>query len=225
MCRDTSVIGMPRPSIGSVFSRYAVAWLYLIGFCATVIIYSLLPGRDQAAFLGWASTSVHNLEHHPVACLAVSAFIATGFVPVWPFLIALALFGANHLLGNWRTFVTCAAGQVIGTLVSEGIVAYRVAHGTLPQADRYLIDVGPSYVVVAAISVGLLWGTWLIRAAAALDFALLIFVGNIFQGLSRLELAPVGHLTALITGAIVGSFLIWQRQRKARVCPGHTSAS
>jgi hypothetical protein len=151
MCRDTSVIDMPRPSIGCVFSRYAVAWLYLIGFCATVIIYSLLPGRDQAAFLGWATTSVHNLEHHPVGCLAVSAFIATGFVPVWPFLIALAMFGANHLLGNWRTFVTCAAGHIIGTLVSEGVVAYRVAHGTLPQADRYLVDVGPSYVVVAAI--------------------------------------------------------------------------
>jgi hypothetical protein len=219
------VIGMRRHFIGSIFSRYAVAWLYLAGFCATVIVYALLPGRDQAAFLVWASTSVHNLEHHPVGCLTVSAFIATGFVPVWPFLIALALFGANHLLGNWRTFVTCAAGQVIGTLVSEGIVAYRVAHGTLPQADRYLLDIGPSYVVVAAISVGLLWGTWLIRAAAALDFALLIFVGHIFQGLSRLELAPVGHLTALITGAIVGSFLIWQRQRKARVCPGHTSAT
>jgi len=225
MCRDTSVIGMPRHSIGSIFNRYAVAWLYLIGFCATVIIYSLLPGRDQAAFLGWASTSVHNLEHHPVGCLGVSAFIATGFVPVWPFLIALAMFGANHLLGNWRTLVTCAAGHVIGTLVSEGIVAYRVAHGTLPQADRYLVDVGPSYVVVAAISVGLLWGTWLIRAAAALDFALLIFVGHIFEGLSHLSLAPVGHLTSLITGAAAGSFFIWQRQGKAHTCQGHTSAS
>jgi hypothetical protein len=225
MCGDTSVIGMPRRSVGSVFRRYAVAWLYLIGFCVTVIVYSLLPGRDQAALLAWASTSVHNLEHHPVGCLAVSAFIATGFVPVWPFLIALALFGANHLLGNWRTFVTCAAGHVIGTLVSEGIVAYRVAHGTLPQADRYLVDVGPSYVVVAAISVGLLWGNWLIRAAAALDFALLIFVGHIFEGLSHLSLAPVGHLISLITGAVAGTFFIWQRQRKARVWQGHTSAS
>jgi hypothetical protein len=216
---------MPRHSVGSVFRRYAVAWLYLIGFCVTVIVYSLLPGRDQAALLGWASTSVHNLEHHPVGCLAVSAFIATGSVPLWPFLIALAMFGANHLLGNWRTFVTCATGHVIGTLVSEGIVAYRVTHGTLPQANRYLVDVGPSYVVVAAISVGLLWGNWLIRAAAALDLAVLIFVGHIFEGLSHLSLAPVGHLTALITGAITSSFFIWQRQRKARAWQGHASAS
>jgi hypothetical protein len=210
------VINMPRHSIGRVFSRYAVTWLYLAGFSATMIVYTLLPDRDQATLLAWASTSVHNLEHHPVGCLVVSAFISTGSVAAWPFLIALALFGANHLLGNWRTLVTCAAGHIIGTLVSEGVVAYRVAHGALPAADRYLVDVGPSYIVVAAISVGLLWGTWLIRAAAALDFILLIFVGQIFEGLSQLEVAAVGHVTALITGAIAGSLLIWQKQRKGR---------
>jgi hypothetical protein len=208
---------MPRPAIGPVLRRYAATWLYLVGFCVAEIIYELLPGRDQAAIARWASTSVHNLEHHPAGCLVASAFVPTGFVPTWPFLIALALFGANHLLGNWRTFLTCAAGQLVGTLVSEGIVAYRVSHGTLPAADRFLIDVGPSYVVVAAVAVGLLWGTWLIRVAAALDFAVLIFVGQIFEGLSSLEVAAVGHLTALITGAVVGSLLRWQRQRQARI--------
>jgi hypothetical protein len=221
---------MPRHAIGPVFRRYAVAWLYLIGFCAVEVSYELLSPGNQAALQRWASTSVHNLEHDPVGCLIVSAFVPSGFESAWPFLIALALFGANHLLCNWRTLVTCGAGQLIGTLVSEGIVAYRVAAGTLPHADRYLVDVGPSYVVVAAIAVGLLWGTWLIRAAAALDFALLIFVGQIFQGLSHLELSAVGHLTALITGAGVGSLLRWQRirrqrQTKARALSGHALAT
>jgi hypothetical protein len=206
----------PAVEFRSAFTRYAVAWLYLAGVCATQITYALLPAPDRAALLHWASTSVHNLEHHPVGCLVASAFVPTGFEAAWPFLIALALFGANHLLGNWRTFLTCAAGHVVGTLVSEGIVAYRVAHGALPAADRYLIDVGPSYVVVAAIAVGLLYGGWLIRGAAALDLALLIFVGQIFAGLTRLGLAAVGHLTALVTGAVVGSILLWQRRDKAR---------
>jgi hypothetical protein len=221
---------MSGHAVGAVLKRYAVAWLYLVGFCAVQVSYQLLPTGDRAALLRWASTSVHNLEHHPVGCLIVSAFVPSGFDPVWPLLIALALFGANHLLGNWRTLVTCAAGQVVGTLVSEGIVAYRVASGTLPGADRYLLDVGPSYVVVAAIAVGLLWGTWLIRAAAALDFAVLIFVGQIFEGLGQLELSAVGHLTALITGAGIGSLLRWQRirwqrQTKARALSGHASAT
>jgi hypothetical protein len=221
---------MPREALGQVFKRYAVAWLYLAAFCVVEISYELLPARDRTAVLSWASTSVHNLEHHPVGCLVVSAFVPSGSEPAWPFLIALALFGANHLLGNWRTLVTCAAAHVIGTLVSEGIVAYRVAAGTLPAADRYLLDVGPSYVVVGAIAVGLLWGNWLIRSAAALDFALLIFVGQIFEGLSHLELSAVGHLTALITAASVGSLLRWQRLHrqlptKTRELSGHVFAT
>ncbi len=228
--RSPSLSGMPRTAVGQVFRPYAVAWLYLAAFSAVEITYELLAAGDQAALLRWASTSVHNLEHHPVGCLVVSAFVPSGSEPAWPFLIALALFGANHVLGNWRTLVTCAAAHIIGTLVSEGIVAYRVAAGTLPAADRYLVDVGPSYVVVAAIAVGLLWGNWLIRSAAAVDFALLIFVGQIFEGLSHLELSAVGHLTALITGASLGGLLRRQRLRrqrptKARALSSHVSAT
>ena len=207
-----------------------MAWLYLAVFCAVQVSYQFLPTHDHATLLRWSSTSVHNLEHHPVGCLVASAFVVSGSEPAWPFLIALALFGANHLLGNWRTLVTCAAAHIIATLVSEGIVAYRVAAGTLPAVDRWLLDVGPSYVVVAAIAVGLLWGNWLIRSAAALDFALLIFVGQIFQGLSHLQLSAVGHLIALIMGACVGGVLRWQRlhrqcQTNARALSGHVSTT
>jgi hypothetical protein len=108
----------------------------------------------------------------------------------------------------------CLAGQVIGTLVSEGIVGYRVSRGLLPAPDRYLIDVGPSYVVVTAIMVTLLYGSWLVRAAAALDLALLVVVGNIFGGLSQLAVAAVGHLTAITVGVIGSIFLVWQLRRR-----------
>ena len=114
--------------------------------------------------------------------------------------------------------MVCAAGHVIGTLVSEGIVAYRVSHGALPPAERFIIDVGPSYVVVAAIAVALLYGGWLARGAALLDLAVLTFAGDIFSGLGQLEVAAVGHTTAIATGAIAGGLAIWQRrvwQRRA----------
>jgi len=106
--------------------------------------------------------------------------------------------------------LVCAAGQVIGTLVSEGILGYRVAHGLLPAADRDIIDVGPSYVVVSAIVVAILYGSWLARGAAVLDFAILFFFGHIFSGLSRLDVAAVGHLTAITVAAILGSLLVWR---------------
>jgi hypothetical protein len=200
--------GRATPTLRAIFVRHAAAWVYLAAVCLAELVYVLLPPPDRAALVRWASTSVHNLTHHPVASLIASAFFPTAFLWAWPALVALALFGATSVFGNWRTVVTCAAGQVIGTLVSEGIVAYRVSAGSLPAADRFLLDVGPSYVVVAAIAVGLLHGGWLVRGAAVLDLALLIFVGQIFAGLSHLEVAPVGHLTALITGMIVGTVLV-----------------
>lgn len=210
--------GIAASALRGSLARHATAWLFLAGVCAAEITYALLPGRDRAAPLAWASTSVHNLEHHPVGCLVASAFFPTTFLLAWPVVIALAMFAATSALGTWRTAVTCAAGQVIGTLVSEGIVAYRVADGSLPPADRFLLDVGPSYVVMAAIAIALLYGRWLARAAAAADLILLIFAGQIFAGLSRLEVAPVGHLTALLTGAATATLFVLARQlRKGRV--------
>jgi hypothetical protein len=200
-------IAGPASVLRAVLVRHAAAWVYLAGVCLAELVYLLLPPPDRAALLGWASTSVQNLTHHPAASLIASAFFPTSFLPAWVALIALALFGATSVFGNWRTVVTCAAGQVVGTVASEGIVAYRIAVGSLPHADRFLLDVGPSYVVVAALTVGLLHGGWLARAAALLDLALLVFVGHIFAGLSTLEVAPVGHLTALITGMVVGTVL------------------
>lgn len=195
------------PAMRAVLVRHAAAWIYLAGVCLAELGYVLLPQPDRAVVLRWASTSVQNLTHHPVASLVASAFFPTSFLLAWLVLIALALFGATSVFGSWRTAITCAAGQVVGTVVSEGIVGYRIAIGSLPHADRFLLDVGPSYVVVAALAVGLLHGGWLVRAAALLDLALLIFVGQIFGGLSHLQVAPVGHVTALITGIVVGTAL------------------
>lgn len=196
----------------SLLTRYAVAWFYLAATTATEVVYVALPASGQAALVRWASTNVHNLAADPVGTLIASAFVPTSSLSAWPVLIALAVFGANHALGNWRTALTCLAGNVIGTYVSEGIVWYRIAHGTLPAADRFIIDVGPSYVVLSAVAVALLYGTWPARLAAALDLVLLITVGQIFAGLTGLKLDAVGHVTALGVGAILGGFLVWQRR-------------
>jgi hypothetical protein len=208
-----------------VLARYAVTWCYLVVFSAAEIAYALLPGRDQSAVLAWASTNVHNLAHNPAGCMIASAFFATGALTAWPLLIAAGMTGANGVLGNGRIAVTCIAGHVIGTLVSEGILWYQINHGTMPAADRFITDVGPSYIVVTAIAVGLLWGSWPGRLAAAVALGVLVFVGQIFSGLSHLEVSAVGHLTALLTGCVLGSFLAWQRRAQARPrAPRHGAA-
>ncbi len=102
---------------------------------------------------------------------------------------------------------------MIGTLVSEGIVDYRAQHRLLPAADDRILDVGPSYVVVSAITVALLYGSRWARAAAAADLAILVFIGRIFSGLSTLQVAAVGHTTAIVVAAVLGSLLGWQQRR------------
>jgi hypothetical protein len=206
---------MDRLPAGTLLRRYLVAWLYLAGLVVAEISYAALPAHDKSALLQWASTNVINLRHDPIGCLIASALLPSGSLTVWPALAALAMFGANRVLGNGRILLVCAAGQVIGTLVSEGIVGYRVAGGLLPAADRHIIDVGPSYVVVSAIVVALLYGSWPARAAATLDLALLVFVGEIFSGLTQLRLAAVGHATAIIVALVLGSFLVWRLRRSA----------
>lgn len=210
---------MTRTRRRALFTRYAVAWLYLPGFLLTGLVYATLPAADRHAVLWWASTDVVNLHHHPIGCLVLSAFATNDNWYAWPLLIALALFGANQALGNWRTVVVLVSGHVLGTLVSEGIVAYRVQHGLLPVSSNRILDVGPSYVVVAAIMVALLYGSWWARLAAAADLAILVFIGQIFAGLSTLQVAAVGHATALVVGAVAGGLLVWQRRRTPRTQP------
>jgi rhomboid family protein len=241
-------------------TRYAFAGAFGACFVLVQLVYSQLDPAAQARLVGWASTNVANLEHEPVLPLLVSAFVAPGYAAAWPVLIAPALFGANRALGNGRTALVCLAGQVIGTLVSEGIVACRVDAGQLPEASRHLSDVGPSYVVVSAVVVALAVrrqppsqaprrqppsqaprrqppsqaprrqppsqqsGGWLVRALAAVDLVILVFPGNIFGGLSQLDVAAVGHLTAMLTGTVASALILRRRHRSLPSLPADAEA-
>jgi hypothetical protein len=184
--------------------RYAFAWIYLVVFVITQLVYSRLDAATQISFTAWASTSVANLKTDPVGSLIVSAFVAGGDSWAWPVLIAVALLTACYVAGNRRTIIACVAGHVIGTLVSEGIVAYRVHVGHLPLADNHLTDVGPSYVVVAALVLTLIWPRTpaiVPRVLALVDLLILIFPGGIFDGLTTLNVSAVGHLTSIAAAA------------------------
>ena len=202
-----------------MLARYAVTWLYLAGFLAAAVTVAALPSHDQSAVWEWASTNVANLRHDPLGSLLASVFITPGIAVGWPALIALAMFGATEVLGNWRTLLVCGAGHVIGTLVSEGVVAYRIAHGLLPASSAYILDIGPSYVVVSAITVAALYGSQLVRVAATLSFAALVFGGHLFSGLTTLQVAPVGHAVAMASSALLGSLLVWRMRSSRRDHP------
>ena len=110
------------------------------------------------------------------------------------FEITVGLHGSNHLVGL----------DDVG-LESNGPV--RSLLRLLPVSDTRILDVGPSYVVVSAIAVAVLYGSWPARVAAAADFAALVLVGHIFGGLTALDVAAVGHLTAITVAILLGSLL------------------
>jgi hypothetical protein len=183
---------------------YCAATVFLVLFAIGGITIALLSPHEADALRLWASTNVANLRHHPVPALVVSAFLPSGWPFAWLVPIALVMFAANHSVGTARLALICTAGHLIGTGVSEGIVAYRVDHGTLSPAWLHIFDVGPSYVVVSAIVVVVMFGTRLARAAALAVFAGLVFVSHILAGLTSLQVAAVGHLTAMVTAAVLG---------------------
>jgi rhomboid family protein len=195
--------------------RYGFAVAYLAVFVAAELAYTLLEPGAEARLIAWASTNVANLEHEPVGPLLVSAFVTPGFFAAWPVLMGLALFGANRALGNARTALVCLAGHVIGSLVSEGILAYRIDAGQLSAANRHITDVGPSYVVLSAIVIALVCGGRLARTLSAVALVVLVIPGQIFGGLSQLDVAAVGHLTAALAAA-GATALILSRQRRSQ---------
>ena len=78
--------------------------------------HAALSRHDQAAVLGWASTNVHNLRHHPVGSLVASAFVTQTFATAWPTLIA-----RGHIAAAW-SLALAAAGSAPGpdTLEAQG---------------------------------------------------------------------------------------------------------
>lgn len=205
----------PLPAARSFLASCAVAWTFLAGVAIGEIVLVALSARQKAELLRLASTNVTNLTHDPIAVMVASAYLTQASLLAWLVLIPLAMFGANRALGNWRVALVCVAGHVVGTLVSEGIQAYRVAHRLLPPSAGHIIDVGPSYVVISAVVVAVMLGSWPARVAALADFAILVFVGHIFSGLASLDVAAVGHLVAMTVAAVLGGLLAAQRRRSS----------
>jgi hypothetical protein len=80
-------------------------------------------------------------------------------------------------------------------------------------------------VVVSAIVIAVICGSWLARSLALLDFAVLVFGGHIFSGLSHLDVSAVGHLTAMLTAAVIIALnLALGRRRGRRRSSAHVEA-
>ncbi|MFE9450109.1 rhomboid-like protein [Streptomyces sp. NPDC006739] len=174
------------------------------GFALLAAASSLTYGGDHAVN-AWASTNLANMGDHPVEALIASAFLF-GADP-WVCLRGIALAGVMLAFlvlrfGTMRAVALVAAGQVLGTLVSEGLLAARIEAGQADPALRATLDVGPSYVIVSGLAAVVAagarrWHRWTALAALA------VRAPHITSGLTTLGVTPVGHVTALSIGVLM----------------------
>lgn len=127
--------------------------------------------------------------------------------PAWmPYLWAFAFTVAplERRVGSLRAAGVFAAGHVVGTLLSQLVVAIAVATGKVGPSMLDELDIGVSYGVLASLGAmaGLLppRGRYLAVAGA------LLLVGH--QVLSSPDLVTgIGHPTALLVGMALGGVL------------------
>jgi hypothetical protein len=203
-----------RPGLGRLIRQLPVRAGVTIGYVTTFVVTTLLfrglPVDGRKAWLAWTSTNLVNLRDHPLPALVTSGLFTEGSLASWVLTALVGLGVTNWALGNRRTAALVVSAHVGGTLISQGVLAYRIAGGQAPASDRYIVDVGPSYVVACALVAGAIYGLGVQRLAAVGGFAL--FAPNSFLGLPTLQVAAVGHLCSVVIAVALG----WPLWRSAR---------
>jgi hypothetical protein len=199
-------------AVRSFGRRWWPAVLYPMALLAASLFVAARAEDDRHATLLWASTNLENLADHPLRALVLSAFLTDGDAVAWTVLAAVGLAGVAAATGPWRAVLVAVAAHVLGTAVSEGTLGVRIARGLAPAAERGIIDVGPSFVVVGVLVTTVVAGSrWWWRVAALVGFALA--APSLFDGLLDGDVAALGHVTALVVGLAAGGLVLLRRRR------------
>lgn len=220
----------------SLLRRYPMPTVFIVALCAVSSVYAYgLGPSGQRSMIAVTATNLVNLRTNPIGTLVASAFVSEAEPWVWIAFAIAGLFPLAHRFGNLRALALVFAGQVLGTLVSEGVLALRISLGEQPATLRFLDDVGPSYVIASGLIATILYGAepivrtarhghrlfdllpsrwWRLGALAGLS----ILAPDLLEGIGHLEVAAVGHVVAMLTAASLGLFLA--RAERARAARG-----
>jgi hypothetical protein len=197
--------------------RRIVQMWFGVAYCAVLVCASLLmAGRGpatQRSWVAWASTNLVNLAQHPAQSMLASAFLVEDDLAAWTVLAMAGLGALAWAVGAWRTLIVVAAAHLIGTAVSEGVLAWQIGTGVRPETLRYASDIGPSYIVVSALVAAMVVGPLMPRLIGLAGFAVL--APSLFGGLVDLDIEAVGHVCSTVVGAVAGIWL-WRRQAARR---------
>lgn len=218
-----------------VLRRFPVPVIFIVAMCAVSSVYAYALGPSgQRSLIAVTATNLNNLRSDPLGTLIASAFLSEDGPWIWVVFAAVGLFPLVHRFGNLRALLLVGAAQVVGTLLSEGLLAWRISVGAASASLRSIDDVGPSYVIASALLATILYGTrsavrtpvwpfswisslwWRLLAAAGL----ILLLPSLFEGIGRLDVTAVGHAVALTTGAVAGLPMVRRERRRARASAG-----
>jgi hypothetical protein len=172
---------------------------YAVMLMLSNIVMTLLPMTAQNAIANAASTNITHLALDPFFVLPASAFVDTSNSWLWMPLSVILVGGLERRFGSRRTFLVLLSAHALATLVSEGVLFMQVAWHVAPKSAINIVDVGPSYVILAAMAGCLAVGSRSLRITAFIAGALI--VPNLLVDLPELDMAAIGHLFALLLGA------------------------
>jgi len=196
-------VGMVRPPRRKVEAGLAAAIFVLLLLVAAGTLRNVSV-ESRTAVVGWASTNLLNLADHPAGALVVSAFVGSEGTDLagWCALAVVGLAVTAWAFGLARTLVVVGGAHVIATYLSQGILAVQLETHHAAAGLVTMSDVGPSYVVVAALAAGVafgpLWGRLLCLGGLAL-------VGpTLFTDIAALDVTAVGHATSIASALVLG---------------------
>lgn len=197
----------------------ALGYGLLLGLVDTAVQRGLL-GRPETV-VAWLSTNLSVMTSAPVPLRAIPALLGSALLTEdgtgwhWLPFVLVGLVPAVQALGARTAAAVLVAVHLLATLVSQGVLAWRIDHDLESSTQRLVSDVGPSYVVVAALVLALAdppgprGAQWWRAAAAA---ALVVLAPSLLDGLTDWQVAPLGHLTS----AVLVLALVAARHDRAR---------
>ena len=198
--------------LSRLWSRYRLTISFAAVLLAAEAGRAVLAPHCVARLDAWASTNVARLTTEPILPVLVSPFVARDHQIVWLALVALGMGMVEARWGWARTLALAIAAHVGGTVMSEAIVWWRVEHGRLPESARHQLDVGVSYIAVSMLTAAVIVGaSTTLRIVAGI--ALVVIAPDITSGLTGLEVAAVGHVTACVLTGIVTTCSVVRTKR------------
>ncbi len=178
--------------------KVALGYAVMLALGAVVLAASSPATHDR--LLQASSTDVPHLVHDPWFVLPASAVWMTGLAAYWLPFAVLAVAAVERMLGAAVTAALVLGVHTLATFASEGLLWARVAAGQMSAQSLHVLDVGPSYVVMAAVGAALVLAP---RGRKALLLLLSLPVAaSTCQGLATLRVDSVGHVMSLTLGAV-----------------------